>query len=118
MAFTKGAPKPPGSGRKKGTVNKDSLPLKEKAQALGVDPFEILLHFAAGDWKSLGYEDDKNLAGDYIIQPQVRVKAAGDACQYLHPKLKQIEAVVKNSPLDDRPLKDMSDEELESYDVS
>lgn len=117
MAFVKGGPKLPNSGRKKGTTNKNSLPLKEKAQALGVDPFEILLHFASGNWKALGYEDEKNLAGEYLIQPQVRMKAAGDACQYLHPKLKQVDAVIKNSPLDDRPLEHMSDEELESYDV-
>jgi hypothetical protein len=114
----KGTPKPPASGRKKGTRNKNSLPLLEKAQALGVDPFEILLHFAGGNWDKLGYENERDLSGALIIQPQVRMKAAGDACQYLYPRLKQVDATIKGDVLGDRPLEHMSDEELEKYDVS
>jgi hypothetical protein len=121
----KGSGKTPGSGRKKGTINKSSLPLREKAQALGIDPFEILLHFAAGNWKQLGYESEtqtRYTSGGQgyevkIITPDHRIKGASDACQYLHPKLKQVEASIKGI-LDERPLEHLSDEELESYDVS
>lgn len=79
-------------GRKKGQPNKDRFNLAERAKELGVDPFEILLRFAAGDWKSLGYafaEDPQS--GKHTIDPSVRSKAASEACQYLYPKKKSIE---------------------------
>lgn len=104
-------------GRKKGTRNKSSVPVREKAQALGIDPFEILLHFAGGNWKKLGYAEERGLSGEYTIKPEVRVRAAADACQYLHPKLKQVETSIKESPLDDRPAGHLTDEQLEDYDV-
>lgn len=75
--------KTPGSGRKKGTPNKTISPLKERAEVLGIDPFEILLYFAAGNKAALNLTED--------IPAQVRAKAAAEACQYLHPKLKAIE---------------------------
>lgn len=113
-----GSEKTPGSGRKKGSINKKSVLLIEKAQGLGIDPFEILLYFAAGDWKALGYAKEKTDSGQYLIEPSVRMKAAGEACQYIHPKLKQIESTIKRDLIEERPLKDLSDEELESIDVS
>lgn len=85
-------------GRKKGVANKDTLPLKEKAKQLGIDPFEILLLFAKGDWESLGYpsasfvkEGSTFVNEELYIKPEVRAKAAAEACQYIHPKLKAIE---------------------------
>jgi hypothetical protein len=95
----KGNPKTPGSGRKKNTPNKVSIPLQELSQEMGVDPFEILLLFAAGDWKKLGYQQEiiiKHGAQgvqneEYVIQPHVRAKAAAEAAQYLYPKLKAID---------------------------
>ena len=99
----KGSPKTVGSGRKKGTPNKSISPLKERAQALGVDPFEVLLLFAKGDWKALGYDAEtytvhsKDFSNELLtIQPQVRAKAAAEACQYLFPKLKAIEHTGKD----------------------
>lgn len=95
----KGKPKTPGSGRKKNSINKDSIPLLEKAKELNIDPFEILLHFAAGDWEKLGYESKTitiygahNVTNEeFTIQPGIRAKAAAEACQYLYPKRKSIE---------------------------
>lgn len=116
----KGGPKKPGSGRKKGTTNKNSLSLKEKAEELGVDPFEVLLMFCKGDWEGLGYKSGEQLkAGkggetyyvDTITSDQ-RLKASSEACKYLHPTLKSIDAVVKTQT-DDRPLKHLTDEELD-----
>ena len=87
-------------GRKKGTPNKDSNLVRDKAKALGIDPFEVLLYFVAGDWEKLGYaarervvgysQSGDEITGD-IISPELRQKAARDACEYLHPKLKSID---------------------------
>lgn len=97
MAFKLGHKKL--GGRKKGSGNKDKIPLSEKAIELGIDPFEVLLLFAAGDWNKLNYKDEfiiKYSQGgitneEHTIQPAVRAKAAAEACQYLYPKLKSVE---------------------------
>jgi len=102
----KGQPKTPGSGRKRGVKNRDSIPLKEKACELGVDPFEILLLFAKNDWEALGYKSQKItvFSKHYdpvevdVISPEIRLKAAAEASQYLYPKLKTIEAKVTADP--------------------
>lgn len=99
MPFQKGKPRAENAGRKKGTPNKDSLPLEQKAKELGIDPFEILLRFAAGDWEGLGYDNEcyisENAGGStkigYTIPPELRSKAAAEASQYLYPKKKALE---------------------------
>ena len=86
-------------GRPKGSPNKTSLPLKELAEKLNCNPFEILCRFAMGDAKGLGYVLDTveqtTPKGDIIekplIPPELRVKAASEAAQYLYPKRKAIE---------------------------
>jgi hypothetical protein len=86
-------------GRKKGTPNKITAQVLEKTRELGIDPLEILLLFAAGDWKALGYEEDRFLSGSnehgayckWTIDPAVRARCAAEACQYLYPKRKAIE---------------------------
>lgn len=100
--------KTPGSGRKKGTPNKSRAPLEDKAQELCIDPFEILLYFAKGDWRALGYETETytvfsgkegDIANEELYIPTaVRARAASDACQYLYPKLKSIEHEIKTPP--------------------
>jgi hypothetical protein len=99
----KGAPKTPGSGRKKGTPNKRTLEgpkAEEIAERLGCNPFEVLIHFAKGDWKSLGYEAGKRIVGCTqdgspievdVISPETRLNAAKEASQYLFPKRKALE---------------------------
>lgn len=91
--------RPPGGkkfgGRQKGTPNK-SFRAKEVAERLGVDPLEILIRFAAGDWKGLGYDsevyhyekgdgDGKSIGLGFVITPQIRSKCAAEACKYLYP---------------------------------
>lgn len=86
-------------GRKRGTPNKRTEPLIERAEKLGIDPFEILLHFAKGNWECLGYESATTTAftnagiefEEPTISPELRVTAAKAACEYLHPKRKAIE---------------------------
>jgi hypothetical protein len=88
--------KPLRSGRKKGTPNKNTLPLEQKAQKLGIEPFEVLLLFAKGDVVGLGYSDlipDYPTIGNMVITPDQRLRAAIAACQYLYPKKKATEIV-------------------------
>lgn len=121
MGSNLGRKRPEGAGRKKGTLNKSTATLVELTQKLNVDPFEILLKFAAEDWKGLGYPARTKIsytnAGiefeEYIIEPQMRVKAASDACQYLHAKRKAIEQTVDPQLIDIfKSLEGKSDEEL------
>lgn len=85
-------------GRAKGTTNKDKQALAERAKALGVDPFQILLLFAAGNWKALGYPEEfdhkstkDGMVSVRVISADLRGKCASEACQYIHPKKKAIE---------------------------
>jgi hypothetical protein len=95
-------------GRAKGVPNRTTQILQDKAAELEVDPFEILLRFAKGDWKGLKYSSPTETrytpSGEsyekWVIEPELRAKCAADACQYLHPKRKAIE----HSGLDSSPL--------------
>lgn len=117
----KGAKRDVGSGRKKGTPNKKSISLIEKAEDYGVDPFEILLMYAKGDWQGLGYDDrsetrySKSGEPYYVmnITTEHRLRAASEACQYLHPKRKALEIKEDLDPDEDRPLRHLTDEELD-----
>lgn len=99
MGRPKGSPRPDGAGRKKGTPNKSSLKADDIAQRLGCDPFEILIMFANGDWKGLGYpsatETRYSAKGTEFIVDAItkdqRLKAASEASQYLLPKRKAID---------------------------
>ncbi len=75
MAFTKGTPKPEGSGRKKGTPNKLSATVRERLEELGCDPIEGMAQIAM----------------DKSNTPELRHKAYADIAQYAYPKLKAIE---------------------------
>ncbi len=107
----------PGSGRKKGTPNKDKRTLAEIAAARGSKPFEVLLMISDNDWKGLGYPGPTIIKGvgehayeTPVISLEARLKASSDACNYLHPKLKQID--VKHSPEDERPYFNLTDEQI------
>lgn len=94
----------PGSGRKKGTPNKRTIEAQATAERLGVDPFELLLLFAKGDWKKLGYKSETTTKyfGEYsieepVISPELRQSSAGKAAEYLYPKRKAIEQTINDS---------------------
>jgi hypothetical protein len=76
-------------GRPKGIKDKRTLGAEEIAQRMGVSPFEILLLFASGDAATLNLGEGKE------ITPELRQKAAKDACEYLLPKLKAVEITDK-----------------------
>jgi len=89
---------PKSGGRKAGTPNKRSQRLQDRADALGIDPFDILLFIAGNKWDKLGYDTPTTLRynqqGDSYeidrIEVSERNKAAKEAAQYIHPKLKSI----------------------------
>lgn len=104
MAY-KGTPKPAGSGRRAGVVNKKTSEQREMADALGINPLKILLLIANGDATTLGYLGD--------IPIQVRAKAAGDACKYLYHQLKSIDGNLSVDVNNDRPYGHLTDQELD-----
>lgn len=80
-------------GRPKGSKNiKTSLFEAELiAKDLGINPFEVLLRMAAGDWKGLGYDTEVQVCEKengatflrYTITPEMRMNASAQACRYL-----------------------------------
>ena len=86
-------------GRRKGIPNKVTQTLIEKAEELGCNPFEVLIRFANGDWKGLGYDNEvyfkENAQGEtkmgYTISPDLRAKCAIEAAKYLYPTRKAVE---------------------------
>lgn len=96
-----GAPKQPGSGRKKGTPNKKREHLHEVAQKHGVDPFEVLILIAGGKEKELGYPPKYEKLMDSkgtrrvkkvpFISAGDRKDAAYKAIKFLYPELRSIE---------------------------
>lgn len=97
-------------GKKRGTKNLRTIELEQRADILGCCPFEILCHFAMGNWEALGYDSKERIVGytksggeitkEYIT-PELRAHCAGEAAQYLHPKRKAIEVSGTNGgPID------------------
>lgn len=104
MPFKPGHKKLVGCGRPKGALNKDHRKIYEIAEKLQIDPFEILLLFAAGDWKRLGYRSETMekiskdcISWEYTVGPAVRMKAASEACQYFYPKKAAIQHKLENA---------------------
>lgn len=87
------------AGRQKGTPNKKTQDLLDKANELGVDPFEVVLFYAKRDWKALGFSSETITrcakGGETFEEDRITAKmqldAATDACQYLYPKRKAVE---------------------------
>jgi hypothetical protein len=94
MAYEAGQPKHPGSGRKPGTPNRATREAQELADQLGINPFEVLLRFAAGDTDALGlkpYVDGKGRHRDPAVPLDLRMQAAAAASRFLLPQLKAVE---------------------------
>lgn len=81
-------------GRQKGTLNQRTQRIMEITEKFSMDPFEILMNFATGDWKALGYDAEsyvmENASGGtkigYTISPDMRLEASKEACKYLYSK--------------------------------
>lgn len=85
-------------GRPHGSINKRRRDLHDLATKLNIDPFEILLLFAKGDWQTLGYNEefdkkftDSGITYERVISPELRKSSARDACKYLYPELRSVE---------------------------
>lgn len=96
---------PKTGGRKKGTPNKRAtIDANAIAERMNVNPFEILLSIAAGDWESLGYPSATTTRYSQSGEPYTvdvielgdRLSAAKDACTYLMPKRKALEVNIKS----------------------
>ena len=111
MAFEKGKPRPANAGRKKGSVNQKTLDARAMAERLGIDPLEILFHFAARNWKALGYNSEYQTKvlkdGGTLeverITPEMRLNAAKEAVRYVYPQTKAVE--LKNGTEDAQGFK-------------
>ena len=79
-------------GRPNGAKNKRSLTVEMIAEQFDLDPFEVLMMVAAGDWKGLGYDSPmrQSFAASGIefeelwIKLSDRVTAAKEAAKYLY----------------------------------
>ncbi len=72
-------------GRQPNTPNKKTIEAQDKADKLGIDPFELLLYYAKRDHKKLGYKSIDE------ISPELAASSASKACEYLLPKRKSVE---------------------------
>lgn len=105
----------PGGGRPKGSVREDTAQLRERAKALGCHPFDLMCHFAMGNWQALGYEKEtietlteKGVRITPVISPQMRLQAAEKAAEYIHMKLKSVELSGQvDSPADQELLEEV-----------
>jgi len=97
MPFQKGHKQ--GKGRPKGSKNKQIMLVEDMVTKLGVDPLEVLMLFAKGDWKALGYETGSTVAytnagieyEKLTITADQRVAAAGQAVKYIYSQKKAME---------------------------
>jgi hypothetical protein len=88
------------TGRPPGSPNKRTKEIEEIVETLGCNPFEVLMRFAMGDWKGLGYEsgtkvkavtEDGEAILEDTISPELRASSAKDACKYLYSQKKAVE---------------------------
>lgn len=85
--------------RTKGSKNKHSFQAEELAQKFDVQPFEILMRIAMGDWKFFGFDGATKTTytaqgievEELNIRMQDRALAAKEACKYLYSQKKALE---------------------------
>src|SRR5262245_61357140 len=85
MAWPTGQPRPPGAGRKKGSLNKQTVAVRELLASLDCNPIELLAWIAKGDVKSL------KLPRGQRISVEARLKAVTELLDRMYPKLRAIE---------------------------
>lgn len=94
-------------GRPKGAKNKRTLLVEEIAMRFDIDPFEVLMMVAAGDWKGLGYAEKSKttftLQGIEVEEDNVplaqRVQAAKEAAKYLYAQKQSVAISTQDSGL-------------------
>lgn len=88
--FQPGTPKPPNSGRKKGTGNKATIAARVAER--NADPADVLIDL---------YSDPKEDSG-------IRLRAAAEILQYIHPKKRSIEQRFVDGEGNDREWLDLA----------
>lgn len=86
-------------GRPKGSKNKHSFQVEELAQTFDVEPFEILMRIATGDWKFFGFKSATETVytaqGIEMEQLAIPIKdrgaAAAKACAYLYSQKQAVQ---------------------------
>lgn len=123
MSFTKGHKKL--GGRQAGTQNKRTLMVKAIADKVQVDPLEVIMRFAAGDWAGLGYKEEHYfyetnsgaIKMEFVITPEMRLSAAKDAATYLYARKKEAdieeEDAIDITPEDKKKLLEKAQKEIE-----
>lgn len=87
------------AGRPKGCKNKRTLTVEMIAENFHLDPFEVLMMVAAGDWKGLGFDAPSHTTfaasgieyEELWIKLSDRVQAAKEAAKYLYSQKKSVE---------------------------
>lgn len=87
------------NGRPKGSKNRTVQVVEDLVTKLDVDPLEVLMLFAKGDWKALGYKAESTIAytsaGIEYEKPTIstdnRINAATSAVKYIYSQKKAIE---------------------------
>lgn len=88
--FQPGAPKPPNSGRKKGSGNKQTI--AAICAASNCDPAQVLI----------------DLMLDSKEDSSIRLRASAELLQYLHPKKRSIEQRFVDGEGNDREMLDLA----------
>lgn len=86
-------------GRPKGSKNIRSITVEMIAARFKIDPFEVLMMIAAGDWKGLGYKEETKTSfaasGIEFEEPWIklsdRVQAAKEAAKYLYSQKQSVQ---------------------------
>jgi hypothetical protein len=114
MAFQKGNKL--SKGRPRGATNERTRRVEEIADKYALDPFEVLLMIASGDWKGLGYESATRTsftnAGIEFEEPVIKISdrgnAAKEAARYLYSQKQAVS-------IDINKLHKMTDDEFEAF---
>jgi len=103
-------------GRPKGSKNKHNKNVDEIAARYNLQPFEVLMMVAAGDWKGLGYDAPTRTSfaasgiefEEPVIKISDRIHAAKEASKYLYSAKQAIS-------IDVNQIHKMSDQEFEEF---
>ena len=85
-------------GRPKGVKNLRTRTIEEIASKFNIDPFEVLMMVAVGDWQGLGYESKTKttftMQGIEVEEENIklsdRVQAAKEASKYLYSQKQSV----------------------------
>jgi hypothetical protein len=85
-------------GRKRGTPNKQTAEVEQKAAILGMLPKEFLLYVMNANFKAINEPEDS-------ITIDMRIDAAGKVAPYIHRKMPQVVQISDLSDLTDDELR-------------